>query len=92
MLLCAPVECEGAVAEDLDERRAKFLSSVLMKRQLELKARLVELSAKKDRSLDEDEDIKLLQQVTLMMKRNKVPETRPLGAWIVEVLLEADPT
>ena len=80
------------MAADLDERRATFLSSVLMMRLPELRVRHLELVAKKDRTLDEDEDVKLLQQVTLMMKRNKVPETRPLGAWIVEVLLEADPT
>jgi len=80
------------VAADLDERRATFLSSVLMMRLPELRVRHLELVAKKDRTLDEDEDVKLLSQVTLMMKRNKVAETRPLGSWIVEVLLEADPT
>jgi hypothetical protein len=95
MLLCACAISNirrNAVAADLDERRAKFLASVLMKRLPELRLLHLEMLAKKDRTLDEDEDVKLLSQVTLMMKRNKVPETRPLGSWIVEVLLEADPT
>jgi hypothetical protein len=80
------------MAADLDERRVRFLAGLLPLNAPQLRVRQQELMAKPDKTVDEDEEVKLLEQVLTMLARNKVPEERSLGSWIVEELLEADPT
>jgi hypothetical protein len=58
----------------------------------QLRSRQQDLLSKTERTVEENEEIKLLDQVLVMLRHNQVPETRSLGSWIVEELLEADPT